>query len=505
MNAIYFLLLFVLAISGCGGSGSSSSSNDNTETPEAPAVNITPPTLSDVFPANGHATQNRIAAIVGTAIDDNGLLSVVVTTEDQTSNAVIDSETGTFRAELTLTPGNNTYQITATDIDGNDTTQDFSLYFGKQVTAGGAHSGLLQNNKTYVWGRNNKGQLGLNVTSNLTDDPDTHPVSPTELNVETPFVSLAFNQNSSLALADDGSVWSWGDGSYGQLGLNTDGTENVDINDVWVPTKIENISDAVSVVRGYFHSMVLHSDGSVSTFGRNSEGQLGDGSTNDSDTPITVNLSNIVQIAASSSSSYAVDQDGQLWGWGANDYGNLGLSLSDFDAHSDPVPIALPEEIDSIAAGRDHVLALARSGKVYAWGLNFNSQVGLRLTEEWPEDVLTPMELPWFSSARSVWANGNQSFVERADGKIYPWGQNNTFGTLGIETDEDINAPEGSIFGLDQVKDLGAGALHTIGLRQDDAVFAWGWSFEGSIGGGESIINFWAYQVPVLLSLPNEE
>lgn len=499
MNVIYFLLLLVLIISGCGGS--SSSTNDFIETPES---DTTPPTLSDVFPANGHATQSRIAAIVGIATDDNELLSVVVTTEEQTADAVIDSDTGTFRAELTLTPGENTYQITATDADGNNTTQDFSLYFGKQVTAGGAHSALLQNNKTYVWGRNNQGQLGLNFTSNLTDNPDTHPISPTELDVEIPFVSLAFNQNSSLALANDGSVWSWGDGSYGQLGLNIDGTEEVDATEIWVPTQIEGINDAVSVVRGYDHSMILHSDGSVSTFGLNASGQLGDGSTNDSDTPITLSLSNIVQIAASSSSSYALDNAGQLWGWGANDYGNLGLSTSDFDAHAEPTPISLPEAIDSIAAGRDHVLALARSGKVYAWGLNASSQVGLRLTEEWPEDVLTPMELPWFSSARSVWANGNQSFVERSDGQVYPWGQN-ALGTLGVETDDDVNAPDSPIFGLDQVQDLGTGALHTIGLRQDNAVFAWGWSFEGSIGGGESIINFWSYRVPVSLSLPTEE
>lgn len=505
MKAIYYPLLLSLALTGCSSDSDSGSGNSpDTPAPDTPPADTLSPTLSGIFPANGHATQNLIVPISGTATDNEELASVVVKMDQQEVTATLDDEIDTFRAELTLVPGENTYQVTATDAAGNQTTENYTLYFGKQVTGGGAHSGLLQNGKAYVWGRNNKGQLGMNMTSNLTDNPDTHPTSPVELTGEASFVSLAFNQNSSLALANDGSVWSWGYGKYGQLGLDAAGAVELDEADVWIPTKVGDIDDAVSVVRGYYHAMVLHVDGTVSTFGRNSDGQLGDGGTENSDKPIKLNLNNIVQIAAASSSSYAVDNEGRLWGWGANDYGNLGLSATDFDAHPDPVQIPLPEEIDSVAAGRDHVLALARSGKVYAWGLNASSQVGQPTNEEWPEDVTTPIELPWFTAARAVWANGNQSFVERADGKVYPWGQN-MMGTLGIEVDEDVNAPDSAIFGFDRVTDLGNGALHTLGLRQDEEVFAWGWSFEGSLGGGESTINLWAYRVPVLLSVPAVE
>jgi alpha-tubulin suppressor-like RCC1 family protein len=117
--------------------------------------------------------------------------------------------------------------------------------------------------------------------------------------------------------------------------------------------------------------------------------------------------------------------------------------------------------------------------------------------------VLTPQLLPWFDNAIAVWANGNQSFAQRSDGKVYPWGQN-MLGTLGIEEDDNVEQPNSPIFGLENVADLGNGALHTLAIRDDGAVFSWGWSFEGSLGGGESTINLWAYRLPLLVFIPEE-
>jgi alpha-tubulin suppressor-like RCC1 family protein len=491
-----------MLLSACGGSSSNSGSSDSIA-----------PTASHIFPNNNHGIHSKKVIISGQAADETALESVVVNYAE--SSIVADLNNGFFTAKIDAIPGKNTYYVVVTDKAKNQTTIEESFYFGARASAGGAHSGIIKNERIYAWGRNNKGQSGIGAITKLRDDPLTaaaiHPISPTLISVpsddiaatETKFVSLAFNQNSSTALDVNGYVWSWGDGDNGQLGLGIAEDGIVDETDYNSPQKIPNVSDIVAISRGGGHCLLLKADGTVLAFGYNAQGQLGDGSNTDKDTVVAVNgLTNIVQISASSA-SYAIDEEGRLWGWGSNDDGQLANGVKDADAHNIPTQIAIDEPVVSIASGNGHALALTESGKVYAWGLNFSSQVGMRTSEVWAEDILIPKLLPWFDDAIAVWAKGNQSFAQRSDGKIYPWGQN-MLGTLGIEQDDDVEAPNNPILALDNVTDLGNGALHTIALRNDGSVFSWGWSFEGSLGGGEEMINFWGYRLPVLLSISED-
>ena len=316
---------------------------------------------------------------------------------------------------------------------------------------------------------------------------------------------MAFNQNASSALDANGYVWSWGDGDDGQLGLGIANDNVIDETDYTSPQKIQNLTDIVAINRGYDHMLLLKNDGSVLAFGKNKNGQLGDGTAENSDTPVSVQgLTNIVQISAAVS-SYALDKEGRLWAWGSNNYGQLGQGISDSNVHSTPVEVVFDEPVISIASGKGHALALTESGKVYAWGLNASSQVGMRprdtstIDQPWENFVLTPKRLPGLNDAIAIWANGNQSFVKRADGKIYPWGQN-MLGTLGIEEYGNVIEPVSPILELDNVVDLGNGALHTLAIRNDNTLFAWGWSFEGSLGGGKDLLNAWTYRLPLTIS-----
>ena len=459
------------------------------------------PTLSMVFPSNGHATQALVTTMRIHAEDNQLIESVIVVLDDQEVIAELDNDQ--YQARLTLVPGANSYTVTATDSAGNETSETHTTYFGKQVAGGNSHSGAIRNNGLYTWGRNNYGQTGLGFESDPRKDInlEQHPFSPALVTTDTTFVSLAFGQNTSAALADNGTVWAWGDGSHGQLGQ---GIENTALNedDSSIPLQVQGINDAVSVVRGYNQTLILHSDGSVSAFGENKYGQLGDGTTDNRDIPVKPALSNIVQIASGASFSLAVDSDGRVWSWGRNNDGQLGLGMSDSDAHPSPTQVTINEPIEAVIAGKAHVLALARSGTVYGWGLNFSSQIGMydrdNVDPDWPKEIVSPKKLPWFTDAVAVWANGNQSFAERQNGQVYPWGQN-MMGTLGVEFDGNVQAPSSSVFGFNQVVDLGNGALHTIGMRQDSNVFSWGWSFQGSLGGGEGTIDLWSYRVPTLV------
>ncbi len=486
------LLTGTLILSACGGS----SNDDNTN-----------PSISDVVP-NNSVMHSRSVTIRGLASDNKELKSVGISHNKQLINA--DLEQDSFSATIEAIAGINAYTVIATDTAGNETTHEASFYYGSQATAGGAHSAIIKDEKIYAWGRNNKGQVGIGAVTKISDDPETataeHPIIPTLITnqADTKFVSLAFNQNASSALDANGHVWSWGDGDDGQLGLGIANDNVIDETDYSNPQKIKNLTDIVAINRGYDHMLLLKNDGSVLAFGNNKNGQLGDGSSANSDTAVTVQgLSEVVQISAAVS-SYAVDKDGRLWAWGNNKYGQLGQGTSDNEVHNTPVEVVFDEAVISVASGKGHALALTQSGKVYAWGLNASSQVGMRprdtstIDEPWENFVLTPKLIPGLDDAVAIWANGNQSFVKRADGKIYPWGQN-MLGTLGIEEDGNVIEPVSPILELNNVVDLGNGALHTLAIRNDNTLFAWGWSFEGSLG-GKDLLNAWTYRLPLTIS-----
>mgnify|MGYP005991616671 CR=1 FL=1 len=498
-NSSLFLSLALtgsVLLTACGGE--SDTSKDTTA-----------PSLSNLMPSDNTVTHSRKVIITGTATDDVALKSVMINNGEQSVIATLNE--GIFSAPITASAGENTYSVIATDTSNNETTSQASFYFGSQASAGGAHSGVIKNGKTYLWGRNNKGQAGIGVITKISDNteatPAVHPVTPI-LMPEAQFASLALAQNSSSALDVNGQVWSWGYGKNGQLGLGIADDGIIDHTDHSSPVKIEGLANIVAISRSNSHALLLKADGTVLAFGDNSKGQLGDGSTDHKDSPVIINgLSNIVQISASAA-SYALDEDGHLWAWGSNNNGQLGNGVKDSDAHSIPTQIAIDEPVISIASGKGHAIALTESGKIYGWGLNFSSQVGMRpkdtttAAEVWDADILTPKLLPWFDDAVAIWAKGNQSFVKRSDGKVYPWGQN-MMGTLGIEADDNVTQPSSPILELNNVADLGNGPLHTLAIRHDGEVFAWGWSFEGSLGGGESTIHRWTYKLPLQIPFTN--
>lgn len=313
------------------------------------------------------------------------------------------------------------------------------------------------------------------------------------------FTSVAFNQNASSALDSTGRVWSWGDGGNGTLCLG-------DVLDRKLPHRVDEFGAAgtsvVAIARGYDHLLMLRSDGSVWSCGSNSVGQLGDGTSgaaNNRAVPTRVLglPSNIIQVLGAAASSYAVTADGQVYAWGRNQYGNLGNGLASTSTAAAPTPALVPgvTDVAMIASGRDHVLAVRADGTVMAWGLNASNQVNGS-----DGNVLSPVQIADVVDARAVYANGNQGFYEDPAGRLFGWGGNGS-GNLGIPEDDDQPGPTSPVFGLSAVLDVGVGALQGFALRGDQ-VFGWGWSFHGSLGAGTSAIHTWPYRTPLLVQLP---
>ena len=239
-----------------------------------------------------------------------------------------------------------------------------------------------------------------------------------------------------LALGSDGNLYSWGDNSTGQLGdgTNTSSDTTDALRKVIMPadgTKFTQFS------AGYTYSLAIGSDGNIYSWGNNSSGQLGNGTNDNRPTPSKVSLPTwapkFTQVSAGSNHSLALDSDGNLYSWGVNFYGQLGMGGTDFGQHYTPNKGSMPADgtkFTQISTGYYHSLALGSDGNVYSWGDNSKGQLGRSASEGYdgtPRKVNLPTGVRRFTQ---VIAGGNHSLALGSDGNLYSWGDN-TSGQLG--------------------------------------------------------------------------
>ena len=234
------------------------------------------------------------------------------------------------------------------------------------IAAGYNHTVALKSDGTvWAWGNNSYGQLGNGTTNNSSQPVQVMTSTNTAL---SNVVAVAGGNLHTVALRADGTVWAWGDNSYGQLG---NGTTSNSSQPVQVMTSTNTaLSNVVAVAAGSYHTVALRADGTVWAWGYNSQGQLGDGATNNSSQPVQVMtstnaaLSNVVAVAAGSSHTVALRADGTVWAWGNNSSGQFGNGTSALSG------------VVAVAAGGWHTVALRADGTVWAWGSNDYGQLG---------------------------------------------------------------------------------------------------------------------------------
>ena len=265
------------------------------------------------------------------------------------------------RGESTETP----YYISAYGLAGHpgapgpDAVDDLQV---AAVSAGGSHTVALgQDGRVWAWGRNDFGQLGEGTI--------TFRLIPVEVGGLPPIAAVAAGLNHSLAVGQDGSLWAWGQNSLGQLG---DGTTSLRPS----PARVAGLPPISAGAAGRYHSLALGQDGSLWAWGQNSLGQLGDGTTaSDSPSPARVaGLPPIAAVAAGNAHSLAVGQDGSLWAWGYNLYGQLGDGTT--STRLSPTRVAGLPPISAVAAGFSYSLAVGQDGSLWAWGRNDSGQLG---------------------------------------------------------------------------------------------------------------------------------
>lgn len=510
------------SLSNDAGTSVPDGSNDGIIDDEAPEIAL-------LAPLRDFAETRRL--LRGTVSDAHGLASVSYAVNDGAPVAVALSGQPTeltLAEALPLRAGENTLTVSAVDLAGNRRDESYSFRYGPVTAGGGSHSGVVDGGKLYTFGRNNVGQLGLGVA-------DASKSSPTEVPTfgatDTGVVAAAFNQNESLALRSDGTVWTWGSNTNGELGLGDSGS-TAGRN---APAQVPGVTDAVYATVGYNHMLILRADGSVWGWGQNSVGQVGvdgDGTSSDKQpSPVAVTglPANVVEVVAGSAHSAALIADGSVYVWGRNGNGNLGIGSEDALRHPTPSRVPGLNDVVDLATGRDHLLAVKADGTVVAWGLGSSGQLGYgentnpdgnERTSPTPvatdDEGATPL-----GGVAAVFANGNTSFALLRDGQLWGWGEdgNGTLGqggaggtgaqahkawsalraavyTLGTDDEPTVYLDE-----LVKLRAVGVGALHVIARTDEGDLYSWGWNTQGTLG-IPSFPATWRQPAPVLITLP---
>ena len=355
------------------------------------------------------------------------------------------------------------------------------------VAGGGDHSLALKSDGTvWSWGYGVSGQLGIGIAT-------SNQQTPVQVPALNGVVAIAAGFEHSVALKSDGTVWAWGYNAYGQLG---DGTITQRPSPV-LSIGLTGGGGASAVSAAGHHSMVLKTDGTVWAFGWNIYGLIGDGgAAADRRTPVQVSgLTGVVAIAAGFYHSMALRSDGMVWAWGQDYYGALGDGLE--TDRSIPVQTRGLTGVVAIAAGEWHSMALRGDGTVWGWGRNDYGQVGDGSITPVPGAIQksTPSQVSGLTAVVAISGGGQQNAAQKSDGTVWTWGHN-VFGEIGdgTTTQRITPVPVGGLV-LAGFTGIAAGSRHSLALKSDGTVWAWGQNDMGQIGDGTTTQRQAAVQV----------
>ena len=403
-----------------------------------------PPTLTSITPNKGPLAGAQSVTVTGTNFSMGKKQATQVAAGDFFSCGVYDGAIYCWGLGTAGQLGNNTSTSSTTPVPVN-TDGTLAGKTIKSLTAGNGHAcALATDGSLSCWGMNGAGQLG-----NASNTRSTVPVAVTASGVLAGLTITSVNANATTtcATASDGNVYCWGLGTNGQLGNGGSVSSNVPV--LVTNTGVTAGKFLTSVAVGYTGACAVASTGQAYCWGRNTNGELGNGTTTNSTVPVTVDMSAMPAGKVFSSTSMtqqhtcALATDGSVFCWGAGSYiGRSGTANSSVPVAIELTGTLVGTTMLSISAKNTATCAVASDNNTYCWGLGTGGQRGDGTNATLvtlPKPVVTSGALAGLSTV-SLSTGSGHSCVVASNNQLYCWGTN-TYGQIGDNTAASALAP----------------------------------------------------------------
>lgn len=272
------------------------------------------------------------------------------------------------------------------------------------------------------------------------------------------------------------SMWEWGYNGYGQLGLG-------DTADRTTPTQMGQHTNWAQVSTGLFTNLFVGSDGTLWGCGYNTKGQIGDGTTADKSSPVQIGaLTNWTQATIGDgydSNAAAIKSDGSLWTWGSNTDGQLGQgNLTNL---SSPTQVGAMFNWAQVESGTRFWVAIKTNGTLWSCGYNGNGQLGVGDTIS----RSSPTQIGTLTTWKQISCHGNIAMAVKTDGTLWGWGLNNN-GQLGTSVGTSYSSPI-QIGSLTNWKQAQVSLTAFVAVKTDGTLWTCGLNDSGQLGDGTSI------------------
>jgi alpha-tubulin suppressor-like RCC1 family protein len=364
--------------------------------------------------------------------------------------------------------------------------------------------------RAYCWGHNFYGQVG-NGNSGANELAAVAVLSPADASAPLEFTTISVGYSHACAVAKGGRVYCWGSSDVGQIGAG-EGAAGLMYS---VPTPITTTVLFSDISAGSSHSCALDKSGRAYCWGANHAGQLGAGalgpSTCSNGTPCnpfpravapplgSSDPLTFIAISAGTSFTCGVAKGGQVFCWGDDEYGQLGIGSTDGTDRLRPTPIASALLFTTVSAGADHACALAKGGALWCWGRNAFGEVGDGTTNQTsvPVPVVGGYTFTDVSAGLPYDGGEARTCAIAKGGKAYCWGDN-AGGRLGIGFVSQIEPVPVPVAGGFTFTSITAGMVHGCGVTKASGAYCWGGNYEGQLGTG----SLTDYVAPVPVSAP---
>jgi alpha-tubulin suppressor-like RCC1 family protein len=342
--------------------------------------------------------------------------------------------------------------------------------------------GIKPNGTIWGWGSNNAfGQLG--------DGTETDIWVPTQITASTDWQQVICGPYTTFALKSNGTLWSTGNNTYGQLGIGS----TVNYRNAFTQVGTDTNWSQVAASNGF--TIALKTNGTLWAWGQNDAYQMGNGTCcNNRLSPGQIGTdSDWMKVeVASLRTALALKSNGTLWGWGLNSTGLIGPS--NVGSRQYPTQLRADTDWTTISVGNGHALALKTNGTLWGWGAGGQGQAGDTFPDAYFRD--TPIQIGTETNWAYVGTGYNTSYAIKYDGTLWGWGSND-YGQVGDGTLVDRRQPVQIGTDTDWVRASG-GFAHGIAQKANGAIYTWGANDFGQLGNGTMD----AVSLPTGISVP---